>query len=94
MILNESRTVVPNGMLCFHKKMPKAITEIDITRAFTHPFININKIMEFCQFDKWKVFDNTVDFDKLNEYTILYIEKSFFLTSGMILFNKNIFHSL
>ena len=42
--------------------------------------------MEFCQFDKWKIFNETVDFDKLNDYTILYIEKSFFLTSGMILF--------
>jgi hypothetical protein len=86
--LNESRTVVRIGVITPHKNIPKAITEIDITRAFTHPFININKIMEFCQFDKWKIFNETVDFDKLNDYTILYIEKSFFLTSGMILFNK------
>ena len=87
-ILNESRTVVPSGLLYPLKSIPKAITEIDITKAFTNPFINIYEIMEFCQFDKWQVYDDTVDFDKLNAYTLLYVEKSFFKTSGMILFNK------
>ena len=87
-ILNESRTVVPNGLLYQFKDIPKAITEIDITRAFTNPFINIYKIMEFCQFDKWNVYDETVVYDRLNDYTLLYLEKSFFKTSGMILFNK------
>ena len=44
--------------------------------------------MEFSQFDKWNVYDETVDYDKLNDYTLLYLEKSFFKTSEMILFNK------
>ena len=70
-ILNESRTVVPNGLLFKFKDIPKAITEIDITRAFTNPFTNIYKIMEFRQFDKWQLFDETVDYDKLNDYTTI-----------------------
>ena len=35
-----------------------------------HPFINIYKTMESCQFDKWTVYDDTVDYDKLTDFTL------------------------
>ena len=76
---------MPCGLLDPFKGIPKEITEIDITKAFTNPFTNIYKIMEFRQFDKWQVYADTVDFDKLNAYTLLYVEKSFFKTVGMII---------
>ena len=52
------------------------------------PFIKLTKFHYFININKWKVFNENVDFDKLNDYTMLYVEKSFFFTSGMILFHK------
>ena len=45
-ILNESRTVVRIGVINPLKKRPKAITEIDLTRVFTQPFMNDNKVIK------------------------------------------------
>ena len=51
------------------EKVPKAITEISITRAFTHTINN-----EHCQFDTWKSYKHVVDCDTLTKCTFLYAE--------------------
>eukprot|EP00438_Fugacium_kawagutii_P013577 Skav212334 [mRNA] locus=scaffold5228:693:3725:+ [translate_table: standard] len=75
-ILNESRTVVPCGLLTWDgEKVPKDIAELDLSKAFTSKFIEIMKIAIFTQFDVWRKFDDTtMDIQQMPDLTMLYVE--------------------
>ena len=90
-ILNESRTIVPCGLLEEVKNIPKDIAELDESKAFTSSFINILKICIFTQFDIWKRFDaTTMDFQQMPDLALYYIEVKGALTQfrTKMLFNK------
>ena len=82
-ILDECRTVVPLGYL--EKNVDfKNLVEIDRTKAFTWAFNQINKIPIFNAFDSWKVWDGTLDINKLSSLTLYKVEVS----KGNMFFNK------
>ena len=82
-ILDECRTVVPLGYL--EKTVEyKNLVEIDRCKAFTWAFNQITKIPIFNPFDSWKVWDSTLDINKLSSLTLYKVEVS----KGNMFFNK------
>ena len=84
-ILNESRTIVPVGLLC--DNVPEEIVEIDRTKAFTHASLLITEIPVFNQFDIWRVYTDE-DINTLHELTIYYVEIRNELFNRKMMFNK------
>ena len=84
-ILDECRTVVPLGYLEKNVEF-KNLVEIDRTKAFTWAFNQISKIPIFNAFDSWKVWDGTLDINKLSSLTLYKVEVS----KGNMFFNKKI----
>ena len=82
-ILDECRTVVPLGYLDKHVEF-KNLVEIDRTKAFTWAFNQISKIPIFNAFDSWKVWDGTLDINKLSSLTLYKVE----VLKGNMFFNK------
>ena len=82
-ILDECRTVVPLGYLEKNVEF-KNLVEIDRTKAFTWAFNQISKIPIFNAFDSWKVWDGTLDINKLSSLTLYKVEVS----KGNMFFNK------
>ena len=87
-ILNESRTIVPVGLLC--DNVPEEIVEIDRTKAFTHASLLITEIPVFNQFDIWRVYTDA-DINTLHELTIYYVEIRNELFNRKMMFDKKIF---
>ena len=77
-ILNESKTIVPSGLIYPAdvmrqlKKEKAKMTEIDITKAFTSAFLKMFVIASFCQFDIWKPYDGRIN--EHNELTMYYVK--------------------
>eukprot|EP00438_Fugacium_kawagutii_P015581 Skav229714 [mRNA] locus=scaffold49:189255:192446:+ [translate_table: standard] len=91
-ILDEYKTIVPSGLLWREKDIPKAISEIDGTRAYTYQFNRMKEIPKFWQFDVWQVYDDTVDFDRLNDLTFFQVEvpeNKLIKMKYRLLFNKD-----
>ena len=84
-ILNESRTIVPIGLLC--DNVPEEIVEIDRTKAFTHASLLMTEIPVFNQFDIWRVY-NDEDINTLHELTIYYVDIQNELFNRKMMFNK------
>ena len=82
-ILDECRTVVPLGYLEKNVEY-KNLVEIDRCKAFTWAFNQITKIPIFNPFDSWKVWDSTLDINKLSSLTLYKVEVS----KGNMFFNK------
>ena len=53
-IYDEAKTIPPAGLFTDKGSIPKDITEIDITKAYTSRLIEITQIPVFNQFDVWK----------------------------------------
>ena len=82
-ILDECRTVVPLGYL--EKNIDvNELVEIDRTKAFTWAFNQITSIPIFNAFDSWKVWDGTLDINKLSSLTLYKVE----VVKGNMFFNK------
>ena len=62
----------------------KNLVEIDRCKAFTWAFNQITKIPIFNPFDSWKVWDSTLDINKLSSLTLYKVEVS----KGNMFFNK------
>ena len=77
-ILNESKTIVPSGLIwtmdvMLDLKREKApMTEIDISKAFTSAFLKMSVIASFCQFDIWKPFKGGME--EQPDLTIYYVK--------------------
>ena len=82
-ILDECRTVVPLGYLDKNVDV-KNLVEIDRSKAFTWAFNQITKIPIFNAFDSWKVWDGTLDINKLSSLTLYKVE----VLKGNMFFNK------
>ena len=82
-ILDECRTVVPLGYLDKNIDVNELV-EIDRTKAFTWAFNQITKIPIFNAFDSWKVWDGTLDINKLSSLTLYKVE----VLKGNMFFNK------
>ena len=82
-ILDECRTVVPLGYLDKNIDINELV-EIDRTKAFTWAFNQITSIPIFNAFDSWKVWDGTLDINKLSSLTLYKVEVS----KGNMFFNK------
>ena len=82
-ILDECRTVVPLGYLDKNIDVPELV-EIDRSKAFTWAFNQISKIPIFNAFDSWKVWDGTLDINKLSSLTLYKVE----VLKGNMFFNK------
>ena len=82
-ILDECRTVVPLGYLDKNVDVENLV-EIDRTKAFTWAFNQITSIPIFNAFDSWKVWDGTLDINKLSSLTLYKVEVS----KGNMFFNK------
>ena len=85
-ILNECRTIVPNGRF---KNISEEIEvnercSIDKRKAFTHAGGQIVKIPVFNEFDVWKPYDLKCDFRRLGDYTLYVVQAC----QGNIFFNK------
>ena len=88
-ILDETRTGVPVGLLCH--QVPQEIVEIDISKAFTSAFMKVKEIPVFNQFDTWKVSDENVDLNSLQEIDTIFFLKLLILNFVVLfrmLFNK------
>ena len=72
-ILDDARTIAPLGLIWDKKNIPKDIIELDIWKAFTKAFMDINKVIVFNQFDVWKACDTTFNIDNHHELTMYYI---------------------
>ena len=87
-IMNEARTIIPMGVF-FDKKEKvnvKNLVEIDVSKAFTHAFLQINQIPVFNQFDMWKVLKESDDINKFHKLTLYYVKNN--SSSHRILLNK------
>ena len=82
-ILDECRTVVPLGYSDKNVDVENLV-EIDRTKAFTWAFNQITSIPIFNAFDSWKVWDGTLDINKLSSLTLYKVEVS----KGNMFFNK------
>ena len=82
-ILDECRTVVPLGYLDKNIDINELV-EIDRTKAFTWAFNQITSIPIFNAFDSWKVWDGTLDINKLSSLTLYKVE----VLKGNMFFNK------
>ena len=82
-ILDECRTVVPLGNLDKNIDINELV-EIDRTKAFTWAFNQITSIPIFNAFDSWKVWDGTLDINKLSSLTLYKVE----VLKGNMFFNK------
>ena len=82
-ILDECRTVVPLGYLDKNIDVNELV-EIDRSKAFTWAFNQITKIPIFNAFDSWKLWDGTLDINKLSSLTLYKVE----VLKGNMFFNK------
>ena len=82
-ILDECRTVVPLGYLDKNIDVNELV-EIDRSKAFTWAFNQISKIPIFNALDSWKVWDGTLDINKLSSLTLYKVE----VLKGNMFFNK------
>ena len=82
-ILDECRTLVPLGYLDKNIDVNELV-EIDRSKAFTWAFNQISKIPIFNAFDSWKVWDGTLDINKLSSLTLYKVE----VLKGNMFFNK------
>ena len=73
-IYKEAETIPPTGLLKPREHIPKEVTEIDITKAYTSRLININKIPVFNQFDIWRPYANDMDYTKMSDYVLYFVE--------------------
>ena len=88
-ILDECRTIVAHGLMRSNVGKEVEIDErcsIDTCKAFTHQGSKINYIPMFKEFDVWKPYDHTCDFNRFNNYTLYYVQAN----QGNIFFNKKI----
>ena len=92
-IIDEYRTIVPNGRIQQEQKNINKNTnfvEIDISKAFSQAFTEISKIPIFNIFDAYKRFDNQ-DIKPLNLYIVyarktnLFLNKKYNLIYGQFL---------
>ena len=86
-ILDECRTIVAHGMMRSNVGKEVETDErcsIDTCKAFTHQGSKINYIPVFKEFDVWKPYDHTCDFNRFNNYTLYYVQAN----QGNIFFNK------
>ena len=86
-ILDETRTIVPTGRL-WDKISIIGKCELDVSKAFTRAFIDINEIPVFCQFDVWEHFNNTLDIDELHELTLYYVKIDFDIVPDQSIMTK------
>ena len=75
--------VVPLGYLDKNIDVNELV-EIDRSKAFTWAFNQISKIPIFNAFDSWKVWDGTLDVNKLSSLTLYKVE----VLKGNMFFNK------
>jgi hypothetical protein len=80
-ILDEYRTVANAGLL---EKLPKRseLVEIDVSKAYTRAFMNIEQIPVFNEFDVWETYDQ----EKIKDDYLYIVEVSKF----NLFFNKKI----
>ena len=91
-ILNEARTVVALGKLCdkIDKALLNDIIEIDVSKAFTHAFLQIDEVPVFNQFDTWNIYNKeTHDFRNLHKLTLYYVKNNNCMNKNKILLNKD-----
>ena len=73
-IYKEAKTIPPTGLLKPREYIPKEVTEIDITKAYTSRLINIDKIPVFNQFDIWRPYTDDMDYNKMSDYVLYFVE--------------------
>ena len=90
-ILNEARSVVPLGKLCdkIDKAILNNIIEIDVSKAFTNAFLQIDEVPVFNQFDTWNIYNKeTHNFRNLHKLTLYYVKNKNYMSKNKILLNK------
>ena len=61
-IYDEAKTIPPAGLFTDKGSIPKDLTEIDITKAYTSRLVGITQIPVFNQFDVWKKWLKEMDY--------------------------------
>ena len=76
-IYEEAKTIMAVGMFVSHECLdatPKV--ELDMSKAFTKSFIDIVETFEFNQFDVWQPYTEKMNFNKMHDYTLYYVQNS------------------
>ena len=81
-MLNEYKTIPHYGRTSTDLIEIDNLIEIDIRKAYTGAFIQINKIVTFNEFDIWMPYNN----ERIEDYTLYHVSTS----DNNMFFNKNL----
>ena len=91
-IYDEAKTIPPAGLFTDKGSIPKDLTEIDITKAYTSRLVGITQVPVFNQFDVWKNYLKEMDFNTMSDYTLFFVEDcshcGIVKPSTFLMFNK------
>ena len=91
-IYHEAKTIPPAGLFTDKGSIPKNLTEIDITKAYTSRLIEITQIPVFNQFDVWKKWLKEMNYYTMSDYTLYFVEdcshNGIVKHSTFLMFNK------
>ena len=91
-IYHEAKTIPPAGLFTDKGSIPKNLTEIDITKAYTSRLVGITQVPVFNQFDVWKNYLKEMDFNTMSDYTLFFVEDcsqcGIVKPSTFLMFNK------
>ena len=91
-IYDEAKTIPPAGLFTDKGSIPKDLTEIDITKAYTSRLVGITQVPVFNQFDVWKNYLKEMDFNTMSDYTLFFVEDcshcGIVKASTFLMFNK------
>ena len=73
-IYHEAKTIPPAGLFTDKGSIPKNLTEIDITKAYTSRLVGITQVPVFNQFDVWKNYLKEMGFNTMSDYTLFFVE--------------------
>ena len=75
-IYNEAKTIPPAGLFTDKGSIPKNLTEIDISKAYTSRLVGITRVPVFNQFDIWRNYLKEMNFNTMSDYTLFFVEDS------------------
>ena len=91
-IYHEAKTIPPAGLFTDKGSIPKDLTEIDITKAYTSRLVGVTQVPVFNQFDVWKNYLKEMDFNTMSDYTLFFVEDcshcGIVKPSTFLMFNK------
>ena len=91
-IYHEAKTIPPAGLFTDKGSIPKNLTEIDITKAYTSRLVGITQVPVFNQFDVWRKWFKEMGFNTMSDYTLFFVEDcshcGIVKPSTFLMFNK------